>query len=240
MERALIVSLAPWPGLAARVPADPPGVADVAAFVRAREASWRVVAARPDLAYEDAVARGEIPTRERSWHDVLNVLAFVRFPRAKLALHRRVLALRRTRLQAEAPTRGRRSREEDALTLLDECALLVGGTARALARLADARKTRDLETIDAVMRTEPLHVACFGHALLEHLVLARPPIGAGLVPLEIDAPAATTLDPALDQALAEAVDHGTFEAPRLAPTVPWPDPIVDGWFREASRNSRET
>ena len=131
------------------------------------------------------------------------------------------------------PVPGRRTREEDALTLLDECALLVGGPTSALAALADARATGDLAAVDIAVRGPRLHVACFGHALLEHLVLGRPPIGAGLVALPIVEPSAD----ALDRALASAIEAGVFATPRLSPTVPWPDPIVDGWFAGQRRAS---
>ncbi len=203
--------------------------------MRAAEAPWKVVVPHDGVTYEDAVAAGSIPTRDGSWHDALNVLAFVRFPRAKVALHGRVLALRRARVAAATPTPGRRSREEDALTLLDECALLIGGPPGALAALADARASGSLEAIDAVVRGASLHVACFGHALLEHLALGRPPIGAGVVAL----PTVEASDDALDRALADAIEAGGFVTPRLSPTVPWPDPVVDAWFARPDDRRRD-
>jgi hypothetical protein len=220
------VSVRGWPGLLDRAVDRPPGVAEADAWVRTTGSALRVIAAGDDVPYEEAVVRGTIPAREGSWHDVFNVLAFVRFGRAKTALHRRVLALRRARLGAEGAARGRRSREEDALTLVDECALLVGGSARSLGRLQHARDHGDLRAIDDVVRGETIAVACFGHALLEHVMLERRPIGAGVVPLVVHEPT----DDAFDRALCDAIERGAFDAPRLSPTVPWPDPIVDAWF----------
>lgn len=204
-----------------------------------REAGGRFTAAPPDTGrregvpqnggYEEAVARGEVPTRAGSWHDAFNVLAFARFGRAKAALHARVLALRRARLGSTSGgtpgQRGRRSREEDALALVDECALLVCGPLAGLARFGELRERGDLAALDGVVRSHDLRVACFGHALLEHLVLGRPPIGAGVVLLAVSEPG----DAALDRALAEAIEEGRFSEPRLSPTVPWPHPIVDRW-----------
>lgn len=233
---ALAVSVRMWPGLLDRGIDDAPDVAETDAWVRTTGSALRVTAPGGDLSYEEAVLRGMIPCREGSWHDVFNVLSFVRFAAAKTALHRRVLALRRARLGAEPAARGRRSREEDALTLVDECALLLGGSARSLARLQHARDHGDLRAVDDVVRGERIAVACFGHALLEHVMLRRPPIGAGVVPLLVDA----TTDDAFDRALCDAIEAGAFDAPRLSPTVSWPDPIVDAWFDQLGTASPRT
>ena len=206
-----------------RVP-EPPTLAELDASLQRACSRWRVVEAS-DGDYEQSVADGRIPTRTGSWHDAFNVLAFVRFPAAKAALHRRTLALRIVRL-TELTNRGRRSRGEDALALLDECTLLFGGAPDALARFDAARSTGDLARIDAVVNDGGLVVACFGHALLEHRVLRRPPIGAGVVTLAITEP---RID-ALDASLASAIEAGRFHAPCFTPTLPWPDPRVDAWL----------
>ncbi len=39
--------------------------------------------------YDAHIVRGEVPTRERHWHDFLNALVWATFPRAKAALHAR-------------------------------------------------------------------------------------------------------------------------------------------------------
>ena len=178
-------------------------------------------AAAPD-GYEAAVVDGRIPTRDRSWHDSFNALAFLRFPRAKQALHARVLVLQRARGRV-----GPRSREEDALALIDETALLVAGSPAGVAAFERARASQDLTALDRVVRGEGLLVEVFGHALLEHLVLARPPIGAGVVVLALAEP---TSHAALDRALAERITAAQFPRPQLSPTLPWPDPVVDAWL----------
>jgi hypothetical protein len=94
-----------------------------------------------------------VPTRARSWHDFLNALVWATFPRAKLALHRRQLRALVERLPAGACTLpATRSREHDALALIDEGGVVV---------LEDARAAGG-----AVM-------VVFGHALYEGLVLGR-------------------------------------------------------------------
>jgi hypothetical protein len=74
--------------------------------------------------YEVRVAdTGEIPTRPYNLHDVFNALSWAAFPKAKLALTHRIVAL-----QGEGLKRGelpaRRSREHDRLALLDEGGLI--------------------------------------------------------------------------------------------------------------------
>jgi hypothetical protein len=118
--------------------------------------------------------------------------------------------------------------------LLDETALLFAGDASAIAAFATARRSlavrgslaapHSLDALDDVVRSRRIAVRCFGHALLEHRKLARPPIGAGVVVLELDAPAQ------IDEALATAIAHGRFVAPDFSPTVPWPHPRVDAWL----------
>lgn len=168
--------------------------------------------------YESAIAEGRIPTRDRSWHDAFNVLAFVRWPRAKLALHSRVLQCQRAR-----GTSGPRSREEDALALLDEAVIIVSGGTNAIAELEVARRSGDTGAMSAAV-ARGLRVQWFGHALVEHLALGRPPIGAGVWTIAADEHSA------VDAMLATDIAGGRFAAPCFGPTVPWPDDVVLGWL----------
>lgn len=224
-HRALRVLAHAWPELAA---ASPPSRATMAGWIaRTAGSSLRLVApAEAPAGYEPAVSEGAVPTREGSWHDAFNVLAFIAFPQAKPALHRRVLALQRARAAAGAPA-GVRSREEDALALLDEGSLVIAGPPVAIAALDEARREGSLPRLDAVMRTHGLVARVLGHALLEHLVLERAPIGAGVLTLALPEPPTLA---AIDRALAERISSGGFPVPCTSPTLPWPDPTVDGWI----------
>lgn len=73
------------------------------------------------------VNEGVVPTREGSWHDLMNALVWATFPRAKKALHTRQHGLVRLAAPGESL---RRPRELDALALLDEggVAVLAGGS----------------------------------------------------------------------------------------------------------------
>lgn len=96
------------------------------------------------------VNEGVVPTREGSWHDLMNALVWATFPRAKKALHARQHGLVRIAQPGESL---RRPRELDALALLDE-----GGVA----------VTKDGGRV------------VFGHAIYEGYVLGWPaPVMAG-------------------------------------------------------------
>jgi hypothetical protein len=103
------------------------------------------------LLYDARITRdGVVPTRERSWHDFLNALVWATFPRAKRALHARQHRALQARIQAGARTLpATRSREHDALALVDEGGVVV---------LEDGRESATV---------------VFGHALFEGLVLGR-------------------------------------------------------------------
>jgi len=133
-----------------------------------RDAGVRFVVAHPrprrqrgpvdveDL-YDARIARGEVPTRERSWHDLLNALVWATFPRAKAALHARQHHAIRAWAGASVVRRlpNARTRELDALALVDEGSVLVCTDGRAL----------------------------FGHALYEGLVFRTPAMIARAVVL---------------------------------------------------------
>jgi|GEM_PF-5278847 len=214
-----------FPGLAGT---QPPSRTVLQNWLQREGAPWLLVnPSQSKHGYEATVANGQIPTRSGAWHDVFNVLAFLAFPRAKLALHTRVLTLQHER---RSTARGVRSREEDALTLLDEAVLIIAGHADGMARLHDARQSGHLAAIGAVVLEEDLIVMCFGHALFEHLVFDRPPIGAGVLPLVVP-DGNTSVLASVDQALANAIAEGRFDRPRFGPPLPWPNDDVQNWIR---------
>lgn len=130
--------------------------------------------------YDAHIVRGEVPTREKNWHDFLNALVWATFPRAKAALHARQHAA----LQAWARTGevasgdqvrrlpNARTRELDALALIDEGGILLCDDAKIV----------------------------FGHAIYEGFVLEVPAmIARGVV---LHGPAANA-DELLTARLAE-------------------------------------
>jgi hypothetical protein len=101
--------------------------------------------------YDGRIERGEVPTRPGTWHDFMNALVWATFPRAKAALHHSQHVLFQGWAQAGASRLpNARTREQDALALVDEGGLVV-------------------LTAGAASRTVP-----FGHALFEGLVHRTP------------------------------------------------------------------
>jgi hypothetical protein len=79
-----------------------------------------------DSMYDACIVRGVVPTRPCNWHDFMNALVWATFPQAKAALHRRQHELIRAWVPPGA-TRlpNARTREQDALALLDEGGILL-------------------------------------------------------------------------------------------------------------------
>jgi hypothetical protein len=123
------------------------------------------------------VERGEIPTRPRNLHDLLNALVWAAFPRAKLALTRRLAAIQRARAAGRATLPPARSREHDRLAMVDEGGLVcVAGSAPWI----------------------------FGHALYEHAYAGELAVRGAAIDLDVDV---AGLDPiaaraTIDRALA--------------------------------------
>lgn len=156
--------------------------------------------------YEGKVAElHEVPTRLDDWHDLFNALAFISFPRAKWALHNRQFVRMRERI---SPTTrrlpGARTREQDALSLLDEGGLVV---AVPEAMFGDAPS--DFDAFERWMldlhRAGTAQAVPFGHALFEHLVLGRDDMAGTVVLLPVPSMprSAVELRGMLDSLLAE-------------------------------------
>jgi hypothetical protein len=128
------------------------------------------------------VQRRAVPTRARMWHDYLNALVWATFPRAKLALHRRQhLAIERWIPEGALQLPNARTREMDALALIDEGGVLVLGE----------------------------HAILFGHALFEGLVLGQPAMVARSVVLDGAPPNVEASTTVADGLLAAMLDDPT-------------------------------
>lgn len=159
--------------------------------------------------------RGEVPSRVRTWHDFFNMLCWAAFPRAKAALNRRQrAALARLGLDAAARLPNARSREQDALAMLDEGGCAVVSTAP----LDDALATGDADRVARAVADGVARVVVFGHAVYEHLVSSEAVVRA--LPLAVPAASLPRSPPALaahvDECLAEGLASPTFlaEPPR--------------------------
>jgi hypothetical protein len=129
-----------------------------------------------------------VPTRERSLHDLTNALVWAAFPRSKRALTARQHAITIARVPPEATSLpNARTREEDALAMLDEGGIVIAAPPDRAPALDSALRAED----HAALRGAPAHV--FGHALMEHAIGGRTDVrGYALVistaaPREVDA-----------------------------------------------------
>jgi len=161
--------------------------------------------------YDRAIAsEGRVPSRERSWHDFLNMLAWAAFPRTKAAIHARHLEAAEMR---EGDASGNRGRERDALAMIDEGGVLVAAADARLAREALALDGSQFAALRSRGAATPL---LFGHALAEHLVRARSDAGIHAAVLVVAA-GPGDVDGAAAEAIADATTPWTPERLARAP-----------------------
>jgi hypothetical protein len=167
-------------------------------------------------AYEMQILQtGSVPTRADTWHDVLNALVWLRFPRFKAALN----AAHGKAIAAEAGTA--RGRRRDALTVLDESGVWVISREPALPALLAGRAWHALfwearERVETAMR-----FVVVGHALLDKALAPYPAMTGKCLTLISD-----SLDP--DAADAQAArELGAIDTPRRL--APLPVQGIPGW-----------
>ena len=113
-----------------------------------------------DGAYENRIfTSGRVSTRKDNWHDLFNALVWMRFPRIKTAinsLHYR---------ESEKRSNGQRGRLRDALTLFDECGVIVFSNRLVLLRALAQRHWSEAFLADDF--SESVGLSINGHAMLE-------------------------------------------------------------------------
>lgn len=173
--------------------------------------------------YEAGIlASGQVPSRERNWHDLLNALTWLTFPRAKAVLNAVQCAELGTR---RGTTRGARS---DAATLFDESGVLLVAADAELPDLLAARRWEEA-FVQRRRLWERARVYVFGHAVLEKLLAPWPGITAKCLFLRSDTlPAPGAPADGLDVDLAEAWRAGRVGRP--ADLFPLPVLGVPGWW----------
>ncbi len=147
----------------------------------------------PESMYDARIAReGCVPTRPGSWHDLMNALVWATFPQAKRALHERQ---HRLVVPAQPGESAHRSRELDALALLDEGGVVVIAP-------PGARVGSEDELERAVAAGEATAVV-FGHAIYEGVVLGRPAPLASVISVAGKGRCLETADRALAAVIAD-------------------------------------
>ena len=113
-----------------------------------------------DAGYEYRIyTTGRVSTRADSWHDLFNALVWMRFPRIKLAMN--ALHYRAWDEQRD----GRRGKVRDALTLFDECGVMVVSTSKDNLQALAQRRWKDAFLSDDFSTST--NVLVCGHAMLE-------------------------------------------------------------------------
>ena len=115
--------------------------------------------------YEQLILRsGCVLTRIDTWHDVMNALVWLRFPRFKAALnaaHGEAIAVETSAL---------RGRRRDALTMLDESGVWVMSEHTLLHDLLRQRAWQTLFWTHRAMVSTQMQFVVVGHALLEKML----------------------------------------------------------------------
>ena len=166
--------------------------------------------------YETHILRtGQVPTRADTWHDALNALVWLRFPRFKAALnaaHGEAITLE---------TDARRGRRRDALTVLDESGVWVISRDPALPELLVERAWHRLFWEARSQLEADARFVVIGHALLEKALAPYPSMTGKCLILQTD-----SLD--LDAADAQAaLELGMIDTPRQL--APLPVQGIPGW-----------
>lgn len=140
-----------------------------------------------DVHYEVRIAeRGEIPTRERNWHDLLNAMIWLRWPALKQAMNARQV----TDIASIGPKQ--RTRAQYALTQFDEAGVVLSVSAAEPIEtaLVHAWDQHAWPAFFAMLGGVEWSISVIGHALLEHaLDPQRLLVGKALLVVD-DAPVA--------------------------------------------------
>jgi len=176
----------------------------------------------PGVDYEKHIYEtGEVSTRESSWHDFFNALAWCRFPRLKAAMNARHYD------ELGRKKGGSRGKQRDALTLLDESGVIVSGTNPAVLQ---ALSKKDWKTAFLTHRSEwesSIRVAVCGHAILEKFLAPYKSVTAHALLLQTPVEMSNN---DLDEWLGSALLAGNILA-SPAGLSPLPLMGIPGWWK---------
>ncbi len=181
----------------------------------------------PELDYESRIfTQGLIATRA-NWHDTFNALIWRVFPRTKQALntaHWRVM---------QAQNGPRRGSRRDALTLFDECGVVVLSRKRQhLHDLAAHRWLRLFVDDSKHWHSGCVQVVTFGHAMYEKYLC--PYIGMTAKALLVHVPYGAPSQDLLDAVLARGVLDGVL-LKNSSELAPLPVLGIPGWLNRLPR-----
>jgi hypothetical protein len=108
--------------------------------------------------------KGEVPVRAENWHDLLNALVWLTFPRSKAALNGRHFMAASISEEKGEKNRGP---VRDALTLFDEGGVIVACSDSRLVQLLVDFKWKELFWVNRDTVTTSMKFLLFGHAIYE-------------------------------------------------------------------------
>ncbi|MBI3481112.1 MAG: DUF3025 domain-containing protein [Nitrosomonadales bacterium] len=112
--------------------------------------------------------QGEVPTRADNWHDLLNALVWLTFPRAKAAINaRHYHALMKQDVAESVASSSQRGAVRDVNTLLDESGVIVVYSDANLAGLLQGFKWKELFWQRREQVKSEMGFYIFGHGLYE-------------------------------------------------------------------------
>lgn len=185
-------------------------------------------------AYEQRIyTTGQVSTRPNNWHDLFNALVWMRFPRIKIAMNRLHFQNYSDR------SAGRRGKTRDALTLFDECGVIVFSRRRGILKALAERRWRD--AFLAHDFSTHVQISVCGHAMLEKYLVPYKSMTAKalLVHLSADFPTLSrqqTLE-CLDEELSKQMLAGLLMTGPACLT-PFPLAGVPGWWPEEAQCDR--
>ena len=188
----------------------------------------------PAIAYEEHIYRtGEISTRQDNWHDVFNALSWGLFPRIKAAMNAR----HHGEIQHGNSTE--RGPVRDALTLFDECGVIVVGDGKQALHALAQRDWRQLFWECRPAWRENLRVFILGHALLEKFLNPYKALTAQVMIFQSRPDFLQQEDSRqagqLDQVLAAGISSGQYLC-SSAELSPLPLMGIPGWWRDAPQD----
>jgi hypothetical protein len=187
----------------------------------------------PGVEYERHIFEaGEVSTREGSWHDLFNALAWCALPHLKAAMN----ALHHAHM--EEAHDGRRGTQRDALTLLDESGAIVVSCNRGLLAALAERDWRRAFLDQAALWQQEVRIVVCGHGLLEKLRTPYKSITAHVLLLYQDSAAAAVCRDdflsELDAAVGQRLLSGLCQSP--ADLSPLPLTGIPGWWPEGDQD----
>ncbi|WP_116473279.1 DUF3025 domain-containing protein [Zobellella maritima] len=178
--------------------------------------------------YEEAVATGQVPTREQNWHDFFGAVIWWQFPRTKALLNRQHMEdIQRMGVKSRTPRR-------DRLTHFDECGLvLVAPDQQELETLLREHDWHGLFLEKRSRWQRDWLPFVFGHALYEQALAPFIGLTGKCLVLQAEAGFYRLSPPEqyqwLDQALADTINsRDIFSRPR--PLLPLPLLGIPGWW----------